>query len=58
MLAFLLRDEAVIPIPKASSPAHVEDNAKALELVLDADDLASIEREFPAPKHKMPLEMN
>ena len=58
MLAFILRDENIIPIPKSSTPAHVEDNAKALTLALDKDDLAAIEREFPAPKHAVPLEIN
>lgn len=58
MLAFILRDENLIPIPKSSTVAHVEDNAKALELVLDADDFAAIAREFPAPRYKMPLEVN
>ena len=35
MLAFILRNENLIPIPKSSTPAHVEDNAKALTLTLD-----------------------
>lgn len=58
MLAFILRDENLIPIPKASTTAHVEDNARALELALDAEDFAAIEREFPAPHRKTPLEIN
>lgn len=58
MLAFILRDENLIPIPKSSTPTHVEDNVKALTLTLDADDLAGIEHEFPAPRHAVPLEIN
>ncbi len=58
MLAFILRDENLIPIPKASTPAHVEDNAQALKLILDDQDLAQIEREFPAPRRKVALEIN
>ena len=58
MLACILRSENLIPIPKASTPAHVEDNARALALTLDAEDLAQIERDFPAPRRKVPLEIN
>ena len=58
MLAFILRDENLIPIPKSSSIKHVEDNFGALELELDDDDLAVIEKQFPAPRYKTPLEIN
>ncbi|MDQ2991298.1 MAG: aldo/keto reductase [Candidatus Eremiobacteraeota bacterium] len=47
MLAFLTRTPALFAIPKAASIAHVEDNARAAELRLDAEDLAAIEIAFP-----------
>jgi diketogulonate reductase-like aldo/keto reductase len=47
MLAFLTREPALFAIPKAASIAHVEDNAHAVELRLDADDLAAIDAAFP-----------
>ncbi len=47
MLAFLTRAPALFAIPKAASMAHVEDNAGAAELHLDAEDLAAIDRAFP-----------
>jgi diketogulonate reductase-like aldo/keto reductase len=56
-LAWVLQQPGVIAIPKASRIEHVEQNRAALDLVLTADDLAAIEREFPAPKRKRPLEM-
>lgn len=56
-LAWVLQQPGVIAIPKASRIEHVEQNRAALDLTLSADDLAAIEREFPAPKHKRPLEM-
>jgi diketogulonate reductase-like aldo/keto reductase len=56
-LAFVIRTGMVIAIPKASSIAHVEDNAKAAALVLDDDDLVSLDDAFPRPKRKLPLAM-
>lgn len=56
-LAWLLQKLGVIAIPKASSPAHVRDNQRALEIRLSPDELNAIDAEFPAPKRKRPLEM-
>ena len=47
MLAFLTRAPSLFAIPKAASMAHVENNAHATELRLDADDLAAIDAAFP-----------
>jgi diketogulonate reductase-like aldo/keto reductase len=46
-LAFVLRDEAAFVIPKASKAEHVNDNANASKLRLDAEDLAAIDAAFP-----------
>lgn len=56
-LAWLLQKPDVIAIPKASSPDHVRDNHRALEIRLSSEDLAAIDAEFPPPKRKRPLEM-
>ncbi|MCW1094662.1 MULTISPECIES: aldo/keto reductase [Streptomyces] len=56
-LAWVLRHEDVIAIPKASSRAHVEENRAALDVVLTAEDLAMLDRAFPPPESKGPLEM-
>ena len=56
-LAFLLAQRNVISIPKASSPEHLRANAAALEIRLDADDLAAIDKAFPPPRRKIGLEM-
>jgi diketogulonate reductase-like aldo/keto reductase len=45
-LAFLTRDASVFAIPKAAQVAHVEENAAAAGLVLDAEDIAAIETAF------------
>ncbi len=56
-LAWLLRQEGVIVIPKASTPVHVEENLAALNLHLTAQDLAALDRAFPPPSKARPLEM-
>ena len=56
-LAWVMRRPDVIAIPKASRIAHVEANAAARDLVLDADDLAAIDADFPPPRRKGALEM-
>ena len=55
-LAWCLR-QSVLAIPKAGSIAHIEENAAAEGLELDAEDLAAIDSAFPAPKRKQPLGM-
>jgi diketogulonate reductase-like aldo/keto reductase len=56
-LAWLLRQEGLIVIPKAATPAHLRDNRAALDLHLSPDDLAALDRAFPPPTKKRPLEM-
>jgi diketogulonate reductase-like aldo/keto reductase len=56
-LAWLLQKPNVIAVPKASSPDHVRDNRRVLEIRLSAEDLDTIDAEFPPPKRKRPLEM-
>jgi diketogulonate reductase-like aldo/keto reductase len=56
-LAWVLRQEGVIAIPKASSAEHVRQNQLSLALKLEPDDLAALDRAFRAPVRKQPLEM-
>ncbi|MGO1318510.1 MAG: aldo/keto reductase, partial [Cellulomonadaceae bacterium] len=56
-LAWVLRRDDVIAIPKASSRVHVEQNAEAARLHLPENALAALDREFPAPAQPVPLEM-
>ncbi|WP_253189221.1 aldo/keto reductase [Brevundimonas sp. LM2] len=56
-LAAVMRQEGVIAIPKASSVDHVEANAAALEIELDAEDLAVLDRAFPPPTTSQPLDI-
>jgi diketogulonate reductase-like aldo/keto reductase len=56
-LAWVLRQQGLIAIPKAGTPGHVEQNRKALDIHLTPDQLAALDRAFPPPGRKMPLEM-
>ena len=56
-LAWVLRRPGVIAIPKAATAEHVRENRRALDIALDEDDLAALDRAFPPPKRKKPLEM-
>jgi diketogulonate reductase-like aldo/keto reductase len=56
-LAWVLREGGVTAIPKAGTPAHVDENRAALELDLEPEDWAALDRAFPAPAGKRPLEM-
>ena len=55
-LAWTLRHDAVVAIPKATRAEHVRENRKAAELVLTPEDLADLDRDFPRPARDVPLE--
>jgi len=57
MLAWCLRSGHVIAVPKTSNPQRMAENAKAAEIKLSAEDLADLDRQFPAPERAEPLEM-
>lgn len=56
-LAAVLRQPGVIAIPKASSVEHVEANAAALEIELDAEDMAALDKAFPPPSQAVELDI-
>jgi len=56
-LAWAMAQPGVIAIPKASQPQHVRQNIAALDIMLSPDDLAELDRAFPPPQRKRPLEM-
>jgi diketogulonate reductase-like aldo/keto reductase len=56
-LAWLLRQENIIVIPKAARLEHVRDNRGALDVALTEEDLAALDRAFPPPKGKSSLGM-
>lgn len=56
-LAWVLAQAGVIAIPKATGLEHVRQNAAARDIRLTPQDLAELDRLFPAPSEKRPLEM-
>ncbi len=56
-LAWLLRLEKIIAIPRAGTPKHVRENRAALDLKLTSHDLKELDRAFPPPAEARPLEM-
>ncbi len=56
-IAWTLRDNNVISIPKSSQPAHLDQNLAALEVSLDTSDLAALDGAFPPPDAPEPLHM-
>jgi len=56
-LAWTLRGNNVIVIPKAGTPAHVQENYATLDLVLTPEDLKDLDRTFEPPASARPLEM-
>jgi diketogulonate reductase-like aldo/keto reductase len=56
-LAWTMRHDGVISIPKAGTVAHVKENVGALGLRLSAEDFATLDKAFPPPRGAKPLEM-
>jgi diketogulonate reductase-like aldo/keto reductase len=57
VLNWVTRDPNVFTIPKTTRVERVEENAAALDFELTPDDLAAIDRAFPAPDRDVPLGM-
>ena len=56
-LAWAMRHDGVIAIPKAGSVDHVRENRAAADIVLSDTDLATLDAAFPRPRTRRPLEM-
>jgi diketogulonate reductase-like aldo/keto reductase len=56
-IAFTLRRDDVISIPKATDPEHVRQNAAAADIELTDEDKRALDAAFPPPKRKSGLEM-
>ncbi len=54
-LAWVLRQDGVLAIPKASDADHVRANAAALDVRLEPEDLHAIDVAFPPPTRKQSL---
>ena len=56
-LAWVIREDGVVAIPKAADPKHVRENRGAADIKLTKRDLAELDESFPPPNGKKPLEM-
>jgi diketogulonate reductase-like aldo/keto reductase len=56
-LAWVLAHDGVCAIPKAATRDHVDENRAVLDIRLSTEDIAELERAFPAPKRPVPLEI-
>jgi diketogulonate reductase-like aldo/keto reductase len=56
-LAWLLRQDGVVVIPKAVRLEHVRANREALDIVLTAEDVAQLDAGFAPPRRRVPLAM-
>lgn len=57
LLAFAVRGGDTIAIPRTGKKEHTLDNAGADQITLTAEELAAIDREYPAPKRKVYLDI-
>ena len=57
MLAWNIRDGHTIAIPRSSKAAHTLSNAHADQIELTEEDYQLIDKVYPAPTYKMPLDM-
>lgn len=57
LLAFLLAQPGIIPIPRSGRATHTCQNARAAAIRLTSDELELLNRVFPAPGYKTPLDI-
>jgi diketogulonate reductase-like aldo/keto reductase len=55
-LAWVIRQDGVIAIPKAADQKHVRENRGAADIKLTKRDLSELDESFPPPDGKKPLE--
>jgi diketogulonate reductase-like aldo/keto reductase len=56
-LAWVLRQNGVVTIPKATNVAHVRENRAALDLMLSDEECSALDTAFPRPKNPTALAM-
>lgn len=56
-LSWVLSHPNVLAIPKAGSLKHVKENHGSLDISLDTEDFRLLDKAYPAPEEKTPLEM-
>ena len=57
LLSFVLQQDNMIAIPKAATLDHMKENIKCLEIEFSKEDMEILNKEFPSPTRKMPLDI-
>ncbi|AEM21636.1 aldo/keto reductase [Brachyspira intermedia PWS/A] len=57
VLAFISKVSGYIPIPKSASRKHLSENIESCNIILTDEDVYMINKEFPKPYKKMPLDI-
>ncbi|WP_029912682.1 aldo/keto reductase [Pelobacter seleniigenes] len=57
LLAWCIRQDDILAIPKAASLHHVTQNAAAADIVLSREQLQRLDQAFPAPNRPVPLDI-
>ena len=56
-LAFIMSFDKRVPIPKSSNEKHILENINSKNIILDEEDIELLNKEFPKPNRKMPLDI-
>ena len=56
-LAFIMQVADYIPIPKSSHKKHTLENIKSQDIILKEEDIELLNKEFPKPDSKVPLDI-
>jgi diketogulonate reductase-like aldo/keto reductase len=57
-VAWTLRQDNVIAIPKTSDPAHLDDIVASRDVTLTDEDLSELDAAFPPPRRPTPLSIS
>lgn len=57
LLAFVLHRENTVAIPRSGKSVHVQANADAMRIMLSNQELLELDQTFPAPDHKIRLDI-
>lgn len=57
LLAFVLRQDQIVAIPRSGDTAHTLENAAVGNITMPPEIYQELDRAFPAPKHRVPLDM-
>lgn len=58
LIAWAVRDGNTLAIPQTSNPKHMSANIAAAGIELTDEDLAQLDRRYPAPTHRIPLDVD